>query len=237
MKHHRFIGDFDFSLPQLTVHDPKLLHQWKRVLRLKKGQEMILVNRAGEEVRAMLDTMCDTEASCHILEHYHGTREPNVGVHLYCSILKRENFELVVQKATEIGVTHIIPVIAHRTVKLGTRTDRLERIAKEAAEQCGRAIIPVIEEPVSFEEAVNMARKHANVLFFDVGAKEQMRKSKKGNDIGLFIGPEGGWDESEQSQAKEAGFFLCTLGDLILRAETAAIVASFIVIQTKGLEK
>jgi 16S rRNA (uracil1498-N3)-methyltransferase len=152
--------------------------------------------------------------------------EPTRNVTLYCSVLKRENFEWVVQKCAELGVKNIVPVIAGRTVKTGLKMDRLRMIAKEAAEQSGRGVVPEICEPMNFASALLEAKKNAlNIFFHTKTGKHKDQRTM--NTIGLWIGPEGGWTEQEAKQALDLGFQMGSLGMLVLRAETAAITATF----------
>jgi 16S rRNA (uracil1498-N3)-methyltransferase len=156
---------------------------------------------------------------------------------LYCSILKRENFEWVVQKATECGIKEIVPVISARTIKLGFKKERLEKIIREAAEQSGRGELPILGEALKFEVALEKAKENDLNLFFEMDSplidKEQTGKAGK---IGIFIGPEGGWNDEElETVKKEAGesdkFKMAGLGKTTLRAETAAVVASWAVMR------
>ena len=149
---------------------------------------------------------------------------------LYVSILKRENFELVVQKATEVGISKIVPMLCARTVKTGLRQDRLEKIAKEAAEQCGRVSIPEISGIQNFSDILKSAPK--NSFIFSLETKKQALGFKFPKEANLFIGPEGGWVGEEVTAAKKAGFKELSLGPLVLRAETAAIVASYLAVNS-----
>ncbi len=231
MKRHRFIGSFSFAAEKLDIVDAELIHQWSRVLRLQPKDEVILSDGKGNEARCAIIAIEKKCVSLHVLERMRNVREPKRDVMLFCAVLKRENFELVVQKATEIGVKTIVPVVTKRTVKLQTKTERLVKIAQEAAEQSGRAIVPAVYEPMDFSDAVTKARENEMNIFFNLSSevldtKTHISKSQK--RIGVFIGPEGGWDEEESAAAKNAGFVVVSLGDLTLRAETAAIVASYV---------
>ncbi|HYE59725.1 MAG TPA: RsmE family RNA methyltransferase [Candidatus Kapabacteria bacterium] len=227
MKEHRFIGDFDFSQQECVVTDPDIVHQWRRVLRMKPGDEVTLLNGKGAIAQAVMKDMDNGRAVVTIrhTEEASGVQQPVV---LYCAILKRENMEVVVQKATEVGISRIVPLVTKRTVKLGFRIDRMERIAKEAAEQCGRLDVPSIAEPLSLDEALETAQ-HDRIIFFDLHAplltSAMVSLTSKG--LGVCIGPEGGWDESERTQARAAGCTFASLGNLVLRAETAALIASY----------
>ena len=158
MRLHRFIGDFsfeegsasggNFSKNKLTISDKELVNQIKNVLRLKIGDEIRLDD--GKEKSALAEIISITRAGIEvdISEVSENKNELPIYGTLYCSILKRENFELVAQKATEIGIKEIVPIISSRTIKLNLREDRLEKIIKEAAEQSGRGIVPKLNKPM-----------------------------------------------------------------------------------------
>lgn len=227
-KIHRFIGGFSISGQAASVTDPGLAHQLREVLRLKAGEVVALVDDSGEYLcrLAVVDPMT-VEA---VVMETRRNAAPRAGVILYCAIIKNENFELVVQKATEVGVNEIVPVITRRTVKLNVKLDRLAKIAKEAAEQSGRMTVPLVAQPAKLAQAIERAAAGGRTFFFDVSGSRIFRPADtEGNGSrNVFIGPEGGWDENELAAARERGFEIVSLGDLVLRAETAAIVASYL---------
>lgn len=236
MKIHRFIYNFDAVVTKLRVHDQKLLKQLKNVLRLKNGSKVIFVDGKGNEAEARLITLKNNYAEFELLSHYKNLSEPDTRVTLYCSILKRENFELVVQKATEVGVKNIVPIISERTVKLNLRIDRLEKIIKEAAEQSGRGVVPILQKAQMLNSALE-TKDGGQILnlFFDPSGLALTSKFRGGfsKNVNIFIGPEGGWSDIEIAEAKDAGFNIVSLGKTILRAETAAIVASYLAVNLK----
>lgn len=223
MKIHRFINPaFNLDEKQLTITDPEILNQWVNVLRFKVGERVILCDGSGYEALATIEKVSDGEVSVNISDK--SENKVQKSVNLYCAILKKENFELVVQKAVEVGVNKIIPISTERTIKQNLKFDRLEKIIKEASEQCGRAVVPVISEITTFEDSVAAVSGGENYLF-DLSAAEQFSKQNKGSEINLFVGPEGGFTEMEVELAKNAGFKIVSLGNLVLRGETAAIVS------------
>lgn len=222
---YRFFVDADVFQDTVSVKDKALLRQWKTVLRLKTGSDVVLVS-GGVEATGVIESFDTSGAVVRIMNRSTVEREPERAVTLYCSLLKRENFEWVVQKAVEVGVTHIVPVKAERTVKLGFRRDRLETIIREAAEQSGRLQLPVLHDPLTLQQAVadSAATKHR--LFFVVEGGEPVAVNDT-ESVAVFIGPEGGWSESEKIMATSADLKKSTLGPLVLRAETAAVIASY----------
>ncbi len=228
MKLHRFILQFTISDGQIEITDPEVVGQIRNVLKLKAGEQLVLCDGQMNEVLGEIIEVHKV-VKLKVLKEQKNGDEPTRRVTLYCAILKRENFELVVQKATEIGVAEIVPVITRRTVKLDVKQERLEKIIKEAAEQSGRGVVPKLCEPMEFEKALQQAEGKQNILFDTSGEiqisnfKFQIQKS-----CGIFVGPEGGFDETEIAAAKAAGFYIASLGKLTLRGETAAIVASYL---------
>jgi len=157
--------------------------------------------------------------------------ESKVHATLYAAVLKKDLLELVMQKATECGVSEIVPLVTDRTVKKSVKLERLREIAKEAAEQSGRGKAPNIHEPLSVKAALAHAKMNAANYFFHVGdGKSEIFKGakKEGVRIGLFIGPEGGWSDEEATSATAAGMITASLGPRVLIGETASIIAAFL---------
>lgn len=190
-------------------------------------KKIIVGDGRGKEVLAEIAEIGKSAVVLKVVLVQENDNEPKNSVTLYCSVLKKENFEFVVQKATEIGVGHIIPIISERTIKLGLNHERLEKIGKEATEQSGRGIIPIISESMSLEEAVANVSGVGSSFFFD-SSGEIFKEAPLNREISAFIGPEGGWSERELSLARNNGLAVVSLSKLTLRAETAAIVASYI---------
>lgn len=228
---HRFIGNFDLSKKELFINDFDFINQARNVLRLKIGDKLILCDGNLNEAVAEIANLNKEFAELKILETYKNKNEPENYVVLYCPILKKENFEWVVQKAVEVGVKEITPIITTRTVKLGLNFERLNKIIKEAAEQSGRGVLLKLNEAINFNEAVTEAKNKNEInLFFNTGEHPLGSSASKLNKIGVFVGPEGGWDEEEIKIAQSNGFALVGLGNTVLRAETAVIVASYLAV-------
>lgn len=234
MRLNRFISDFDLEGQDLSVFDKDILNQVKNVLRLKSGNQILLADGKTNEALAEIVEFGNDFFRVKLLQKESNNNESARKVILYCSILKRENFELVVQKATEVGVAEIIPLICERTVKIGFKKERLAKIIKEAAEQSGRGLLPILDEPMNFSQAVKQAQQNnRNFLFNSSGVKLLMSdiNSLKQKTVGIFVGPEGGWSDFEMDLVRQREFKIVSLGKLTLRAETAAIVATYLVCQ------
>lgn len=232
MRLHRFIGNFDCSHDTIEISDKDIISQLLNVLRLGVGDRIILADGNGNECTGEISDRQKNMLVITIIERLENNNDPTVSGVLYCAILKRENFELVVQKATEIGIAEIVPLITTRTVKLDIKEERLLKIIKEAAEQSGRGRLPILHKPMKLPEAFEHAHGNDVNFFFalsDIPANNELLH--KGMRRGLFIGPEGGWTEEEEGAARNAECSLVSLGLLTFRAETAAIVASYLGVQ------
>ena len=238
MRLHRFIKDIDIKLGVHRIKDGEILNQFKNVLKFRIGERVVICDGRLNEGTGEIIGYGKDYVEINILELGINKNEPDKNVILYCSILKKESFELVVQKATEAGIKEIVPVITDRTVKLDIRKDRLEKIIKEAAEQSGRGIVPVLRNPMNFEKAVaDIGKDDINFLFDSSGESFGSLSADQWIEIenhpfGIWIGPEGGWAGHELQLTQKSEFKTTNLGKLTLRAETAAIVASYLVVHS-----
>jgi 16S rRNA (uracil1498-N3)-methyltransferase len=231
MKIHRFIGNFDLKADRLKLPDEES-HQIRNVLKLKPTEQIWLGDGQGNDALAVILDIGKKTVEVGIQDRLVNAAEPKHAVALYCAILKHENFDLVIQKATEVGATEIIPLITARTVKTDVKLERLWKIAKEAAELSGRGRIPVVRSPSRFAIAVENAASDAVHFMFDSsGTQFKMPPAKSVKALAAWIGPEGGWNEEELELGRVKGFNIATLGPRILRGETAAIVATYLLSQ------
>jgi 16S rRNA (uracil1498-N3)-methyltransferase len=204
-----------------------------RVLRARAGQEFdIAVN--GVVRRGRIISVSDSRVEFELGEEVQSSALPNLT--LAISIFKFDRMEWAIEKATELGVARIIPLVAHRTEShlasaANKRVERWERIAREASEQCRRASVPEILSPKKVPEVSRLAGQFRVVL----DETEDRRSLKHGlsqvsGEVVLAFGPEGGWTNQELEQFHAAGWISATLGGTILRAETAVIAATAIVV-------
>lgn len=225
MKSQRFIGKFSLSGGIVQISDPDLINQIFRVFRLGIGDSVIICDGNGTEADALIEST--GKISDFRITNIRKEERDEFEKILVCSILKKENFELVCQKATELGITKIIPMVSDRTIKLDIRGDRLVKIIREASEQSGRLYLPILEKPIEFKDAINIEGDLR--LFFNMdGESIESLNTKIGNIVGM-VGPEGGWTDEEISIAKESGWNIVSLGMNTLRGETAGVVASYII--------
>ena len=229
MKIHRFIGEYDLSQQEVEITAPETVKQIRNVLKLKVGEKIILGDGAGREAEVTLLSI-ETHRVVGVIEKINKTEEAGRKVHLYLAILKKENFELAVQKAVEVGVSSITPVITERTIKTGLNMERLEKIIKEASEQSGRSVVPTISPITDFADALENGKSSAEKIIFHF-VEKNYEANKKADNVSIFIGPEGGFTEKEINNAQELGYITASLGPLTLRGETAAIVATYRTVQ------
>lgn len=236
MREDRFFVNFKIEKGNFEIESKEIFHQLKNVLRKRVGEKVILFNGKGKECLAEIKKFFRDKIEVEILEVEENKSEPQIFVSLFCSILKKANFEFVVEKATEIGVKEIFPIICKNTVKLGLKMERLRKIAKEAAEQSGRGILPTISKSIEFKEAIERAENSELKILFDSSGENFFKVFKKAKKISIFVGPEGGWTREEIELAKSKNFEIINLGKLNLRAETAAIAGSFLAVNLIGNE-
>jgi len=201
------------------------LNYLKNVLRAREGDEVSLFDGKGRIARARVSLIGKNEITLYIKEISESRTESPLKATLLQGILKAQKMDLVVQKATELGVFKLQPLITERTEVRETRkVERWRKIAAEAARQCGRAVVPEIGEPVLLEEFL-AAYDNPGIIFWEQSGESLRNFHLKGNEIALLIGPEGGLTDDEVAFALHKKFFRATLGPRILRAETAAVVA------------
>ena len=199
----------------------------REVLRLKPGDQVSVFDGEGREFRARVGQARREFAELDLDEEIEPARpESPLQITLAVALLKGEKFDLVVQKATELGVTKIIPLITrYADIKLRDESDaskrvaRWQRIALEAAKQSGRAFVPEVSLPVALSATLS-----EGCVFFSERAGGGFQQIE--NPITAIIGSEGGWSDEELEQARAAGAQIVTLGGRILRAETAAITVA-----------
>ena len=224
-----------FTKAPLQSHQPVVLednasHHIKTVLRLKTGTKLFLFNGDGNQYQAVIKTIEKKSVTAHILEQQTVNNESPLSIHLGIALSKGDRMDLVMQKATELGVTEITPLISERTeVKL--KTDRLEKklnhwrqILISACEQCGRNQLPQLHTLHTIDNwatTLNTDRK----FVLHHRASTRLDAAQAVTSAALLIGPEGGLSEREIKQAQSDGFDALCLGPRVLRTETAPLAA------------
>ncbi len=208
----------------------------KNVLRMRTG-ETVLVSHSGITSLCRLLGYEDDAAAVEIVEETYRNTELPVEIFLFQGLPKSDKLELIIQKAVELGVSEIVPVEMHRSIikldekKKSAKRERWQAIAESAAKQSKRSVIPTVSEVLSFQAAMEKM-KEMDLLLVPYENENGMsalrgalQKIQRGMQIGILIGPEGGFEPREAEDAVRAGGMCISLGQRILRTETAAITA------------
>lgn len=250
MRLHRFfIEEFiGRGSTSVSIKNKDLLHQWKNVFRFQVGHKLILLDNSGYEFHAEILLLTGTKAELTIVRAEKSQTEPTIELFLFAALIKKDNFEWVLEKGTEIGVSHFIPVLAERSEKKNLNIERGNKIILEASEQSGRAILPKIHESHGLKEALDFSVGQGceAIFFLDPTGDHALDKNllKNFKKVALFVGPEGGWSKNELELVRDFDMktaadaattntvVICTFGKNgnILRAETASIVGSAIIL-------
>lgn len=229
---HRFFLPASSSQTDRVTFPPEQSRQIRTVLRLRPGDCVVALDGAGQELLIRLDDV-RLEVQGTVESRGRNQAEPDLSVVLYQGVLKAAKFEMVLQKCTEIGVAGFVPMSTSRSVPSepgGPKLRRYETIVREAAEQSRRGKVPLVSDPVPYVEAVrNAVTRGQVVLLWEEEHHvhlDEVPRTPPGGRMSLFVGPEGGFTAEEVAQAREAGAHIASLGPRILRAETAAIAAS-----------
>lgn len=220
----------------------------KNVLRLEVGDWIVACDGNGTDYVSRIQSICSDEVVASIEKVQPTGTELPVRITLFQGMPKKDKLELIIQKAVELGACEIVPVMTKRTVvklseekKINKRLERWQSIAYAAAKQCDRGIIPTIHKPVSYEEALAMADQlDYNVIPYELQTgMEEARKivdqACKQRSLGIFIGPEGGFEPEEVERAMTRNIHPMTLGKRILRTETAGMaLLSILMFQMQG---
>lgn len=211
-------------------------------LRMKKGEEITLVTPLKKQHNCIIDEVEQGRISVKIRETSDCANEPDVEITLYQALPKGDKMDYIVQKSVELGVSRIVPVVSARCISrpdnksLSKKVARWQKIAKEAAQQSRRGIIPEVSSSLSFKEAVVHSKNNQqNIIFYECGG-EKVKDIVKENpkSIGIFIGSEGGFEEKEVEMVIENQGKAGTLGKRILRAETAPLAALSVIMFATG---
>lgn len=215
-------------------------HHITRVMRMEPGEEIIIVNQDGLSAITKITEITSDAVIGTVIEWKDEENELPIKVAIVSGLPKGDKLEYIVQKGTELGAAEFIPFIAARSVvkwddkKASKKIERLQKIAKEAAEQSHRSVVPAIQEPMTIARLIQYAEgfDYKLIAFEEEakrGEKAQLAKvltaMESGQSILFVFGPEGGLTIDEVSKLSEAGFIACGLGPRILRTETAPLYA------------
>ncbi len=232
--HHFFVTPDAVSETEITITGPDVNHM-KNVLRMKPGEEVLISDGEGKDYCCEITDLTEEQVIVRITdESYEGT-ELSCEFYLFQGLPKNDKMEMIIQKAVELGVKEVIPVATKRAVvkldekKAGKKIERWQAISESAAKQSRRGVIPKIQNVMSFKEALNYAKEmDMNLIPYEnfkgmTETKAALDKITDGMKVGIFIGPEGGFDEKEVELAMEYGVVPISLGRRILRTETAGM--------------
>lgn len=232
--YHFFVGQDQIGDESITIIGPDVNHI-KNVLRMGAGEKILLSNGVDRDYVCEIERVTSDQVSARIISVSEGGSELPVKLYLFQGLPKSDKMELIIQKAVELGAFQIIPVETKRcVVKLDKKKEegklkRWNAVSESAAKQSGRLIIPKVSPVLSLREALELSKDFSVKLipFEHAEGMEKTRKILSGikphGNVGIFIGPEGGFEDSEVELAKSYGASDITLGKRILRTETAGL--------------
>lgn len=241
--HRFFVEPFQIHKDEIEIQGGDVNHI-RNVLRMKAGEELLVSDGYGNEYRCRIRELLEDAVSASVLEARRVLSELPSRITLYQCLPKGDKMELIVQKAVELGAAAVVPVASKRCVvkldakKAESRRKRWQAVAESAAKQSGRALIPPVMQVQSFSEALLQAGELDLCLIpyecagelLEDGSGSAMERTREilenirsGQTIGIFIGPEGGFEKEEVERAMETGAKPVSLGKRILRTETAGL--------------
>lgn len=242
--HKFFINKENILGNKLHITGDDVNHIYK-VLRLNNGDIIVASNGEGREYASKIMEITKQAVVCEIIEEFDNLSEPPIKITLFQGLPKAQKMEFIIQKGVEIGVCRIQPVITQRVIvktegkDISNKLERWRRISEEASKQSNRGVIPEIIEPISFDLAIEKIKNFdLAIIPYEKekgnGLKRVLLENLNAKDIGVFIGPEGGFDESEIDKCIANSVIPVTLGPRILRTETAGIAVSSMILYELG---
>lgn len=235
-----FVEEFQVHGSEIVIEGTDVNHI-KNVLRMKPGEEIMVSNGTDKHYICSIMTISGEQVVAKIVDIDTNTTELPVKIYLFQGLPKADKMELIIQKSVELGAAEIIPVAMKRCVvkldgkKEKSKLTRWQGIAESAAKQSKRMVIPKISNIMNFKEAVAYAKSlDYNIIPYEFAngmekSKQIVKEIGQYKSVGIFIGPEGGFDEAEIAYAKENDMQIISLGKRILRTETAGLTALSII--------
>lgn len=232
---HRFFADPSQIKEKEIMLTGTDVNHIRNVLRMRTGEEILVSNGQGSDYHCRLESIEETTVTASIMWRLDGNAELPISITLFQGLPKGDKLEFIIQKCVELGAVRIVPVSTRRTiVKLDAKKEQAKRkrwmgISESAAKQSGRGIVPEVTKVMDFSEALREAESMDVCLIpYELAegiehTREVCASIKPSQSVGIFIGPEGGFEEEEVSRAIEAGAIPLTLGKRILRTETAGM--------------
>jgi len=230
---HRFFVPEEGLQGKQVVLSGADARQIRKVLRLKPGDLIEVLDGSGSSFLAILEEVDQAEVRGRLLGIRESFNESHLHITLAQVLPRLPKMDLIVQKATELGVSRVIPLWAERSPSRGgaaeSRVNRWRRIAKESTEQCGRALIPPIQLPQNLLSFLDQEMAGEKIIFWEGESQRRWREVLRANPAALkytlLVGPEGGFSPQEVERATDKGYVSVSLGKRILRAESVALVA------------
>lgn len=232
-------GDF------ITISGQDAAHITKS-LRMKAGERLTVCGGQGLDFICEISKIAENSVQLRVMETVITDSEPSIKITLYQGYPKGDKLELIIEKSVELGVNKIVPVLMQRSVSrpdvksAAKKHERHQKLALSAAKQCGRGIIPQVDEMINFSQMTSGLAQHQAIIFFYECGGEPLSSiigkitSENMSDIAIVIGPEGGFDAREAETLKNSGAITTTLGKRILRTETAPIAAISAIMYATG---
>lgn len=243
--HKFFVSPEDFNNDRAYIKGDDVKHIYK-VLRLNIGDKVNINNCSGEEYLGQILEIRKDIVTINIIEKLEVFNESPINVYLYQGLPKSSKMDLIVQKATELGVIKVTPVITQRVVAKNElsefkKLDRWKRIAQESCKQCKRSIIPEVSVPIDFNNMIDEIKSmdlivvpYENEDNYGIKKLSQDINNNHVKNVAVIIGPEGGFEESEITDLVGLNSKIITLGPRILRTETAGFVAVSLIMYELG---
>ncbi|MGV8918562.1 MAG: 16S rRNA (uracil(1498)-N(3))-methyltransferase [Pseudomonas sp.] len=237
MRLSRFFIDAPLSIGEHELPEAQA-HYIGRVLRMAEGDALQVFDGSGNEFRGTLLEVGKKRVRVQLNEQFAGQIESPLKIHLGQGLSRGERMDWAIQKATELGVSEITPIVSERC-EVRLKDERAEKrqlhwqqIAISACEQCGRSVVPVIHPPLALSEWLKQTEAELKLVLHPVA--EPLTSHDKPTSLAFLIGPEGGLNDAEVEQAQGAGFHAARLGPRVLRTETAPVVALSVAQQLWG---
>lgn len=212
-------------------------------LRMRPGEAVTVCDSAGNDYQCVIQRIDPQQVVLQVAQVSRSAGEPSVQITLYQALPKGDKMDWIVQKAVELGVGRIVPVLTRRCISrpdarsLERKVERWNRIAKEAAKQCGRGRSPQVEGLLELPQALEQIREDQLGIFFYENATQPLRpvlEERLKESVSLLVGSEGGFDPTEAALAQEQGLCCLSLGSRILRCETAPLAALAAILYQAG---
>lgn len=235
-----FIGNVFGGQAEITGEDARHM---ALSLRMREGEAVTVCDAAGSDYQCVIRQIRPDRVTLTVTERTSSAGEPSVEITLYQAMPKGDKMESIIQKTVELGVSRIVPVLSRRCISrpdaksMAKKLPRYNRIALEAAKQCGRGRVPPVEPLIDFDAAVERLAAEPLSIFFYENAESSLRETlskRLQSRVSILVGCEGGFDPGEAQSAVEHGLLPLSLGSRILRCETAPLAAVSAILYEAG---